>query len=85
MSPRQKETACTVCGVLGKPGEYHPLAFCTLAKALGSKAARLCINEVLNHGRALEREKFARALLTTTSSLSALRGELERAHAEFAR
>jgi hypothetical protein len=53
--PKIKETACTACGMLGSPAEYHPMAYCLLARQVGSKAARANINAVIDYGRMLER------------------------------
>lgn len=50
-----KETACTACGMLGPPAEYHPMAYCLLARQVGSKGARANINAVIDYGRMLER------------------------------
>lgn len=53
---KNPDTRCASCGSFGPAAEYHPVAYCALFKVLGSsKAARLSLNEVLDHGRALER------------------------------
>lgn len=55
MAKKKPETMCILCGTIGLPAEYHPYAFCVLAKVIGSERARENINAVLDHGRALER------------------------------
>ncbi len=50
-----KEATCSLCRTSGLVAEYHPYAFCVMAKAVGRESARANLNAVLDHGRALER------------------------------
>ncbi len=50
-----KEATCSLCRTTGPVAEYHPYAFCMMAKAVGRESARANLNAVLDYGRKLER------------------------------
>ncbi len=50
-----KRSICAECGAWGPVKEYHPFAYCVLVKAIGEKAARANIGDVVEYGRKLER------------------------------